>query len=182
MTAPAPHCTITYRTTTYDCGKGYRPRRARGRDWASTCVESCHAISAACSPIPSADQCDDWISAQLAAGARVVRETHRARVAAREYERGSYQRGLLAGRAMSGGDLRGRARSYAARYAASRANLVERIARDMRSLGVSAHVARGLRGRRVLVIRDEWARWGGHACVEWSSWIAPPEGSAWIAT
>ena len=175
------------------CGEGFRPRRARGRDWRASCVAPCDGArmravvvgerlrvrSDGCDPLPSAEQCDAWIAARLAAGAGIVRETRRARLAAREYGRGSYQGAILAGRAMSGADLRGKAKSYAGRYAASRAHLVTRIDDDALDLGVSAHVARGLRGRRVLVIRDEWVRWGGHSCVDaMPAWVAPPVGAA----
>lgn len=169
------------------CGEGHRPRRARGRGWRATCVAPCDGARMravvrgdSCDALPTPEQCDAWVASRLAAGARVVRETRRARIAACEYERGHYQRTIITGlSAMSGADLRGRAKSYAGRYAASRANLLGRIDDDACDYGVSAYVARGLRGRRVLVIRDEWARWGGRSCVDaMPVWVAPPVGHA----
>lgn len=63
--------------------------------------------------------------------------------------RGCYQRALLHGWArLSGAGLRGRARSYAGRYARSRANLLARLTRA----GVVWREDRGERGLRLLVL------------------------------
>ena len=63
--------------------------------------------------------------------------------------RGTYQRSLLDGRAaLSGADLKGRAKKYGAHYSTSRRNLLARIACV---LTVAEHI--GNHGKRVLVIR-----------------------------
>lgn len=63
--------------------------------------------------------------------------------------RGDYQRGLLLGtEAMSGATLKGRARSYGARYAQSRAGLIARL----RAAGIPVVEVRGKHGKRQLVI------------------------------
>lgn len=66
---------------------------------------------------------------------------------------GCYQINLLrGGETWSGSSLRGTARSYAGRYAASRANLLDRI----RSAGYLVEERRGERGRREVVISTAW--------------------------
>ena len=64
--------------------------------------------------------------------------------------RGCYQEAIILGReALSGATLRGKARSYAARYAASRRNLLGRLP----SVGVRVTERRDAHGKRVLVLR-----------------------------
>jgi hypothetical protein len=64
---------------------------------------------------------------------------------ARSLARGCYQRAILDGtEALSGATLRGRAKRYSARYAASREALLARC--------TDVGEARGAHGRRVLVI------------------------------
>ncbi len=71
--------------------------------------------------------------------------------AAMECARGRYQRALLTGyEALSGLTLRGKASSYGARYAESRANLLARLHRA----GIPTHEVRGAHGARILVIGD----------------------------
>ena len=63
--------------------------------------------------------------------------------------RGCYQRALLSGsEALSGATLRGRAKSYGARYAESRRNLLSRC----RQAGLAISERRGSHGKRILVI------------------------------
>lgn len=63
--------------------------------------------------------------------------------------RGKYQTNVVMGHEpMSGSTLKGRARQYAGRYAASRDNMLRR----MRRTGVLFHVAVRDHGRKVLVI------------------------------
>lgn len=65
--------------------------------------------------------------------------------------RGEYQRGLIRGfYRISGGDLKGKAKQYGARYAQSAANLCRR----MRDRGIPVWEAYGRRGQRILVIAD----------------------------
>lgn len=65
--------------------------------------------------------------------------------------RGSYQRAILEGRArLSGGDLKGRAKDYAPRYARSRDSLLTR----MTEAGVPWREMKGEHGKRVLVIGE----------------------------
>lgn len=69
--------------------------------------------------------------------------------AAHALARGCYQRAVLAGsEALSGATLRGRARSYGARYAASRQALLGRV----RAAGIACTVERRAHGKLVLVI------------------------------
>ena len=63
--------------------------------------------------------------------------------------RGSYQRGLLLGQyALSGAGLKGAARRWGARYAASRGALLSRLTKA----GVEWSEVRAARGKRVLVL------------------------------
>jgi hypothetical protein len=63
--------------------------------------------------------------------------------------RGSYQRSVVQGYSrLSGADLRGRAKRYSGRYAASRANLLTRL----ESAGISVSEDRGQHGLRILVL------------------------------
>lgn len=55
-------------------------------------------------------------------------ESEKAKEIAKSQARGCYQRSLLEGNSRpSGGDLQGKARKYAARYAESRENLLNRL-------------------------------------------------------
>ncbi len=63
--------------------------------------------------------------------------------------RGKYQRALVLGQeSLSGSSLRGKARSYAGRYAASRAAVLARL----NAIGVAVTERRGQHGRRILVL------------------------------
>lgn len=63
--------------------------------------------------------------------------------------RGCYQRNILRGvEALSGATLRGKAKSYAARYRESASNLLDRLT----SAGIAWTETRGAHGKRVLVI------------------------------
>lgn len=66
-----------------------------------------------------------------------------------KFARGCYQRDILAGNAaMSGADLKGKARDYAAHYAESRRNLLKRLA----NAKIPHHVATQAHGKLVLVL------------------------------
>lgn len=63
--------------------------------------------------------------------------------------RGCYQRNLLRGReSLSGSTLRGKARRFGGRYAASRESLLSRV----RAAGVAVSETRGQHGARILVL------------------------------
>jgi hypothetical protein len=69
--------------------------------------------------------------------------------AAMRQARGRYQRAILRGeQRISGSDLRGEARRWSGRYAASVANLLERCA----AAGIVCGEQRGVRGLRVLTL------------------------------
>lgn len=76
--------------------------------------------------------------------------TPTARAIALDLARGVYQQNVVLGREnLSGSTLRGKARGYGARYAASRANLRDRL----RTAGLSVSERREAHGARVLVLR-----------------------------
>lgn len=72
--------------------------------------------------------------------------------AALDIARGEYQRNVLRGiESLSGSTLRGRARNYSGKYAASRRNLLDR----MTAAGVPWREERGAHGKRILVLGAE---------------------------
>jgi hypothetical protein len=72
-----------------------------------------------------------------------------AKQAALKLARGDYQANLISGREnLSGSTLRGKARRYAGRYAASRRNLLDRL----RAAGIAVAEQRGPRGARLLAL------------------------------
>lgn len=91
----------------------------------------------------------DEFNAELACNPHLIVTCQAAQDAALAQARGCYQRALLTGyETLSGAGLRGKANSYAARYAASRRSLFER----MDAAGIPFFEARGRYGKRILVL------------------------------
>lgn len=85
--------------------------------------------------------------------------------------RGRYQRDLLSGRAaLSGADLRGTARRYGGRYAASRSAVLGRV----EDAGVAVAEVSTRTGRRVLVYGDAACRIAAWTSIVacWAGWPA----------